>query len=124
MKKVTILLLLTLHSYFCQAQFLAQHPELPLNEDVKLTVLSPILQDYGYKSFQKSSKMTEKTFSQLSVVGRTFKVVEVSPYEKNGATKFKIKLESAENGIYYYDYDPKYDRAYIQDIIGELQLPI
>lgn len=125
MKKITFLLLLTFSSFFCQAQFPAQHPELLLNKEVKITPLSPTLQEYGYKSLHKTAEMkiTEKAVKHSAIVGKTFKVMEVSPYEKYGATKFKIKLESAENGTYYYDYDPKYDHEYILDVIGGLELP-
>lgn len=125
MKKITFLLLLVFTSFYSQAQFPAKHPELLLNKEVTIIPLTPTLQEYGYKSLHKSDEMkiTDKAIKHSAIVGKSFKVTEVSPYEKYGSTKFKIKLESAENGIYYYDYEPKYDFEYILEVIGGLELP-
>ncbi|RZJ67078.1 MAG: hypothetical protein EOO50_07390 [Flavobacterium sp.] len=123
MKKFTFLFVLTLTSYFCQAQFQSQNPELLLNKEVRLTSLSPTLQKFSNKGADKAqTNATGKTFAHSAVVGKTFKVVEVAPYEKYGTTKFKLKLESAEHGTYYYDYDPKYNREFVLEIIGDLEL--
>ena len=118
--------MITFHSYFCQAQFAAQLPESSFDKEAKIALLSPIFQHYNFENFRKfgAEKNTVRRFEQPSAVEKSFKVVEVAPYETNGATKFKIKLESAEKGTYYYDYDPKYDRNAVPAIIAQLELPV
>lgn len=125
MRKITLLLCFTFTTILCQAQFPAQHPELLLNKEVKILPLSPVLQEYGYRDLHKTAEMkiTEKAIKHSSIVQKTFIVTEVTPYEKYGSVKFKIKLESTVNGIFYYDYNPKYDFEYILEVVGGLELP-
>lgn len=126
MKKSNLLLLLfVLTSLLCYSQFPAKHPELLLNKEVTIKPLAPSLQEYGYRDLHKNPqiKITDKAIRHSSVVGKTFIVKEVTPYEKYTETKFVIKLESPDNGIYYYDYNPKYDFDYILEVVGGLELP-
>lgn len=125
MKRVNLLLFLALTSLLCYSQFPAKHPELLLNKEVTIKSLAPSLQEYGYSNLHKNPEMkiTDKAIRHSTVVGKNFIVKEVTPYEKYAETKFIIKLESPENGVYYYDYDPKYDFHYILDVIGGLELP-
>lgn len=104
MKKITFSLTFMIVSFFCQGQVPAGSESL-LDKKIKFTSLS--------------SATTKKAFKYPADIGNTHKVVEVSPYEYLGTTKFILKLESAE-GTSYYDYDPKYNQRYITDVVGNL----
>jgi len=124
MKKIYYLALIML-AFSSYAQFPGEHPELLLNKEVKVTELSTILQPYGYRDFHKKEEMevTDKAIKYSNLVGKTFKVTSVTPYDKNGTSKFKLKLESADNGTMYYDYHPQYEDIFRLSAIGGLTLP-
>jgi len=127
MKKITPLFLFILFATtgYTQSQFPAGHPEILLNKNVKITELAATLQEYGYRDFHKNEEMkiTDKAIKHSQLAGKDFRVASVEPYEKYGKKKFKIKLESAENGIYFYDYDPRYDHNYNLFVEGGITLP-
>jgi len=125
MRTANLIFLLALTSLLCYSQFPAKHPELLLNKEVTIKSLDPSLQQYGYRNLHRTSEMkiTDKPIKHTSVAGKSFVVKEVTPYEKYSETKFCIKLESPENGIYFYDYNPKYDFEYILEVLGGLEIP-
>jgi hypothetical protein len=124
MKKFFSIALLTL-ALSTYAQFPGRHPELLLNKEVQVTELSPRLQTYGYRDFHKKEEMKvgDKAIKYSELVGKIFKVTNVTPYDRYGTSKFKLKLESADNGVMYYDYDPTYEDLFKLSVVGGLTLP-
>jgi hypothetical protein len=124
MKKFFSIALLTL-ALSTYAQFPGRHPELLLNKEVQVTDLSPRLQTFGYRDFHKKEeiKVTDKAIKYSDLVGKTFRVTDVKPYDKNGESNFILKLESSENGIMYYNYSPAFEDIYRLSVIGGLTLP-
>ncbi|MBD3581182.1 hypothetical protein [Flavobacterium selenitireducens] len=105
MKKITLLLPIIVVSFFCQGQ-VPVHSESLLDKKIRFTSLP--------------SAKTENVFKTRAEIEKTHKVVAVMPYENLGTTKFKLQLQSAEKGTFYYDYDPRYDQRYILDVVGSL----
>ena len=124
MKKI-LLITLILIAFNAEAQFPGKHPEILLNKDVRVIPLSQTLQSLGYREFHKNDKMKilDKPIKHEILAGKNFKVTDVKPYENYGSSKYILKLESTDNTVFYYDYDPKYDFKYQLEVIGGLQLP-
>ncbi|PWB25428.1 hypothetical protein [Flavobacterium sp. HTF] len=123
MKKLLLFVLIII-SIKAQAQFPGNHPELLLNKEVKVLPLADVLQQYGYRNFHKNNEMkiVDKPIKHDLLADKTFKVTEITPFEKYGSKKFILKLESGKDA-YYYEYDPKHDYEYNLEAIGGLQLP-
>lgn len=115
------------------AQFPANHPELLLGKEIKVIELDSTLHKYGYRNFYVSedlkfgsnySKENAGSSKYEKLVGKIFTVSAVIPYKNSiGEDKFKLKLENAETGTLYFDYDPRFEYHYVFDVIGGLKLP-
>jgi len=87
-------------------------------------------QKHGYQNFFTDEKM-KKTYKgkqgfsdYAALVGKTFKVASYEPYTNNiGVKRYKVKLENAETGTLYLDYDTQYSHTFPFEVKGGLAYP-
>lgn len=108
-----------------------KHPEILLNHQLKVLPLKESLQQYGYHNFYVAESMAynevykgPRTTKYEELVGKTFKVTAVKPYDKYGKQMYKLVLTSPEiSQTLYYDYDPGFDHDYHFEAIDGLVIP-
>lgn len=104
--------------------------ELLTNKQLKVKPVEEASQKYGYRGFFKDEKLQNiykkkgYTTQYTELVGKVFNVVSFEPYRNSiQEKKFKLKIESKETGVLYFDYDPKYSHTFPFEVIGGLQYP-
>lgn len=129
--KRNILFGLLLFSAICYGQnFAGADVELLNDKELIVKELPQQVQKYGYKSFYtdydfKKRYAPNNYYSKYeALVGASFTVVSSEPYtNSNGDEKFKLKLESEEKGILFYDYNPIEEKDFVFEVVGGLEFP-
>lgn len=130
MKKITLLFLL-LSAFAFSQNFAGKDVELYINKELKVKPVEANLQSYGYRGFYTDTDLKNvfsngsgRSSKYESLVDKVFKVLSYEAYKNSiGTEKYKLKLENAEIGILYYDYDAKVDLLFPFEVIGGLTLP-
>ncbi|WP_445749912.1 hypothetical protein [Polaribacter sp.] len=131
MKKILLLTVILISNLSFGQNFPGNDVNLLLDKEIKVKEKDESLQKYGYDHFYKNDKMKKKydccesyNSKYAGLVGKVFKVLSAEPYKNIiGTEKYKLKIENAETGIIYFDYDPKYEHSFPFEVIGGLDLP-
>lgn len=145
-KSILIITIIFFNNLIFAQSFPEDNPELLLNRVVKPKVISETLQQYAYKNFFLEFDIENKqftadvkknkpfpsgpTYSLVSdyskLVGKEFKVVEIyemKPKYSYSKKEYALKLENAEIGVIYYNYDPRFEHTFELEVVGGLIYP-
>ncbi len=131
MKKLILLFALMISSLNYAQNFPENDIQLLENKELKVLEKDVTLQKYGFEGFYTDEALKKKfdlnnsyNSKYESLVGKVFKVISYEPYKNLiGKDKFKLKIENAETGILYFDYDPRFEHSFPFEVIGGLTLP-
>ncbi len=133
MKKVSVLLILTLMSWGGMAQdFPGKYVGLLVDKQLKVKEKDAAKQDFGYVGFY-ADKDLKKVYKAKNggystpyyvLVGKVLKVKSITPYKNSvGLEKEKLELYSSELGKIWFDYDPKDENIFPFKVLGGFKLP-
>lgn len=132
MKKLILYSFIVLSTLAYGQNFPAASVDLLIGKELKVREKEESLQKYGYREFYTDESLKLKFDASLSdanskyesLVGKIFKLVSYEPYiDKTGAKKFKLKIDNAETGILYYDYDPRFENEFEFIVIDGINYP-
>lgn len=133
MKQIYLTALLIFSSLSMLAQFPGHNVSLFNNAELIVNDLSETSRKYGYSDFYKKETMSPMEIYASrnymtpyeSLVNKVFKVLEVKPYTDSfGRKKYALKIENAETGIIYYDYNPELETTYPFGFSKAVNLPV
>lgn len=132
MKQIYLTALFIFSSLSMLAQFPGHNVSLFNNAELIVNDVSETSRKYGYSGFYKKETMSPMEIYASrnymtpyeSVANKVFKVLEVKPYTDSfGRKKYALKLENAETGIIYYDYNPELETTYPFGFVSAVNLP-
>ena len=107
-------------------------PQLLVGKEVTILPVESQMKE-GYEGFYSDHDLGERYMTNFNLqtkpealVGKSFKVLAVEPYDFYGKTNYNIKLQSVEDGtVIYYRYrnDEEQMETYSFEVKGGFQLP-
>lgn len=133
MKLITLAVLCIALPRLCMSQsiFPGNDTSLISGKELKVKPLPEGIVQYGYEGFYKDEKRKKvfeccdgRSSKYSSLVGQTFKVVSIKPYEGTlKRTNYVLQLANDQLGTVYFDYEPHNDLKWFFEFVGNLNLP-
>lgn len=117
---------------FYGQNFPGKNVTLLMNRDLKVGPLPLSHQKFGYDNFYKDKRLRHVldqnkphiTTKYETLVGKTFKVVNITPYSAPGeGLEYRLTLFNKELQTVYFKYSPEYAFLFPFEVIGGIKLP-